>query len=71
MERTVGEVGPALKENKNQINMIIGKLNETLSAKETEIKAFIDKHGLLTNPDKEEDEGDASPSTKKAQGVLV
>ena len=53
--------------------MIIEKLSEAMRAKEGEIQAFINKHGLLTNPNggDDDDQADASPSEKKSQGVLV
>ena len=47
VERTVKEIVPAVRENKSQIEKMIGVLTEQLKARESAMKKFQSEHGLL------------------------
>lgn len=74
VERTVGEVLPAVQRNKEGLQEVIGRLMEALQKKRTEFAEFEAKYKIKIR--KGSDEGDvvASESQRKesaAQGVLV
>ncbi|XP_048589035.1 prefoldin subunit 2 [Nematostella vectensis] len=70
VERTVGDVLPALDNNRSQLGAVIDRLKQQLVAKEKEMTLFKEKHNLRVKG--EERDGPASQSTDKASsGVLV
>ena len=70
VERTVGEVLPAVQKNRDQISEMISKMTETLSAKQKEADEFQKKHKISSQSGggrsvpQQEDEGGS-------QGVLI
>ena len=51
--RTVGEVLPQIAQNYEGITQILEKLNDTLKNKDTERKAYKEKHGIMTQEEKQ------------------
>jgi prefoldin subunit 2 len=76
VERTVGEVLPALQNNVEQIDKVIETLNGQAVAKGKELNEYREKHNirLAGVPPKGEEEGDGDKEPKSASestGVLV
>ncbi len=74
VERQVGEVSPALQNNKDKISKLIETLEKQLSEKGVEINAYMAKHNVqvrgVKNKDNETDTQDKA-QTSGGQGVLV
>jgi len=51
--RTVGEVLPQIAQNYEGITQILEKLNDTLKNKDAERKAYKEKHGIMTQEEKQ------------------
>jgi len=70
VERTCGEVLPAVQESLTQIEAVVGKLTETHEEKEKELTVFMEKYNIRL-------QGGAAPVPTKAAeseggtGVLV
>ncbi|XP_068733529.1 prefoldin subunit 2-like [Montipora capricornis] len=71
VERTVKDVLPALENNKEQIGGLIGKLKESLLAKEKQLSAFKEKHNIHVRGEKESTPTEDLKSAEKSSGVLV
>ncbi|KAG8430499.1 hypothetical protein GDO86_020490, partial [Hymenochirus boettgeri] len=76
VERTVKEVLPALENNKEQIQKVLGSLNTQLQAKGRELNEFREKHNIRIMGEDEtkqqsKDNDDASGSKSSSAGVLV
>ncbi|KAH7352847.1 hypothetical protein KP509_19G066600 [Ceratopteris richardii] len=75
VERTVGEVLPAVQRNKEGIQEVVSRLTEALAKKKKELADFEAKYNIKVRradevgSSKEEDRGRDSSSA--AQGVLV
>lgn len=74
VERTVGEVLPALEQNREQITKLIESLQAQIIAKGKEINDFREKYNIRFQGEAENEEK-AKSSTESAQsksgGVLV
>eukprot|EP01121_Diplochlamys_sp_Union-15-3_P018164 TRINITY_DN6567_c0_g1_i1.p1 TRINITY_DN6567_c0_g1~~TRINITY_DN6567_c0_g1_i1.p1 ORF type:complete len:135 (-),score=27.57 TRINITY_DN6567_c0_g1_i1:153-557(-) len=69
VERTVGEVLPAVKKNKENIEKTIQTLTSQLNQQETALNEFASKYKLLrTDKDNDKEEKNNDPGSK---GVLV
>jgi prefoldin subunit 2 len=53
VETKVGEIAPLVKDNLNGIVSILEKLDGTLKEKDTERKAYKEKHGIMTQEERE------------------
>ena len=53
VESTVGEVGPLVKNNLEGISTILTKLDESLKEKDAERKAYKEKHGIMTQEERD------------------
>jgi prefoldin subunit 2 len=53
VESTVGEVGPLVKNNLEGITTILTKLDESLKEKDAERKAYKEKHGIMTQEERD------------------
>jgi len=53
VERTVGELLPIVTQNYEGIKDIIGKLDASLKTKDNERRAYKDKHGIMTQEERE------------------
>lgn len=54
VERTVGEVLPDLSKNYDGLKELLGKLDETLKTKDKERLAYKEKHGIMTQEEREQ-----------------
>ncbi|XP_039264422.2 prefoldin subunit 2-like [Styela clava] len=72
VERTVGEVVPALQQNKSQISQLTEVFNKKLSEKGKELNDFKEKHNIkVQNPSGVEEPTEAGKTSAKTSGVLV
>uniref|UniRef100_A0A7S0VD46 Prefoldin subunit 2 n=1 Tax=Polytomella parva TaxID=51329 RepID=A0A7S0VD46_9CHLO len=73
VERTVGEILPAVRRNMENIDSVVRTLYEQLAKQEEEVKAFQEKHGLRIRSGDEPKEEPKQEAAKKpaSQGVLV
>eukprot|EP01035_Chromulina_nebulosa_P016854 gene16854-22340_t len=53
VERTVGELLPIVTQNYEGIKDIIGKLDASLKTKDNERRAYKEKHGIMTQEERE------------------
>lgn len=53
IERTVGEVLPVVASNFDGIKQILETLDATLKDKDAERKAYKEKHGIMTQEERE------------------
>ena len=53
VERTTGEILPAIQQQYDGISTLLEKLDETLKTKEAERKAYKEKYGIMTQEEKE------------------
>eukprot|EP01031_Cornospumella_fuschlensis_P038188 gene38188-46400_t len=53
VERTVGEVLPAVSQNYEGIVELLKKLDESLKTKDAERRAYKEKHGIMTQEERE------------------
>ncbi|KAK9053670.1 hypothetical protein SSX86_024744 [Deinandra increscens subsp. villosa] len=71
VERTINEVLPAVRQNKEGIEVVIARLNEALERKKKELTDFESKYKIrIRKNDGESVDGD-SKKEGSAQGVLV
>jgi len=73
-ERTVNEVLPALKQNKQQIQDVIEKLKGQLAERGQELNKFREEHNIQIRGEKAPDSAKAAPtegSSSSGGGVLV
>ena len=68
VESTVGEVAPLVKNNLEGITTILSKLDESLKEKDAERKAYKEKHGIMTQEEKE-NELKRQQRSQKAEAV--
>jgi prefoldin subunit 2 len=73
VERTVKEVLPAVKRNKEGIEEVISRLNEALEKKKKELTEFELKYKIRIRRGEREEGGEEASGKKEggAQGVLV
>ncbi|RMZ93146.1 prefoldin subunit 2 [Brachionus plicatilis] len=73
VERTVGEVLPALEQNKEQITRLIDNLQSQIVAKGKEINDFREKHNIRFQGENENSQKTATEQSTQAKssGVLV
>eukprot|EP01036_Dinobryon_divergens_P026180 gene26182-34798_t len=53
VEKTVGEVLPAVSQNFEGLKELLEKLEQSLKAKDTERRQYKDKHGIMTQEERE------------------
>lgn len=70
VERTVKEVLPAVKSNKDQMDMLEGKLRQQLDIKKKELADFQAKYKIKVRNEGERPAA-ANPQPGKPQGVLA
>mmetsp|Transcript_35910 Transcript_35910/g.49838 ORF Transcript_35910/g.49838 Transcript_35910/m.49838 type:complete len:138 (+) Transcript_35910:88-501(+) len=70
VERTVGEVLPAVKRNRDGLEQVIAKLTEQLEGKKKELAEFQAKYNIRMKGEDEDNNASSSSSVAK-QGVLV
>ena len=74
VERKVGEVAPALQNNRDKISKLIETLEKQLSDKGVEINAYMAKHNIQVRGVKNKENETEAPvkaQTTGGQGVLV
>lgn len=75
VERTVGDVLPALQHNEKGLVDIIGTLNKQVEEKGRQITAFREKHSIQIqgerSEEKKSDDDNSSQAKPGAQGLLV
>ncbi|CAF0769944.1 unnamed protein product [Brachionus calyciflorus] len=75
VERTVGEVLPALEQNRDQITKLVENLQSQIIAKGKEINDFREKHNIRfqgeTEGEQKSSNGAESSNKSKSSGVLV
>ena len=71
VERTIKEVLPAVKQNKEGIEVVISRLNEALERKKKELTDFESKYKIRIRKNDGESVDDNSKKEGSAQGVLV
>lgn len=73
VERTVGEVLPALEQNRDQITRLIENLQSQIVTKGKEINDFREKHNIRFEGETENSQKQTSEQTNQAKssGVLV
>merc|ERR1712141_119545 len=72
VERKVGEVEPALVNNREKLGKLIDTLEKQLTEKGQEINAYIEKHNIQIQGKKDRTEQKAiEEPTKPSTGVLV
>jgi len=69
VERTVGEVMPAVASNRDQLEKLIASLNETLVKKGKELTEYREKHDIRIRGQPAEEKSEAKG--KAVQSVLV
>lgn len=53
VEKTVGEALPAVEQNYEGLKELLSKLDESLKSKDGERKAYKEKHGIMTQEERE------------------
>jgi len=53
VEKTVGEALPAVQQNYEGLKELLQKLDESLKSKDGERKAYKEKHGIMTQEERE------------------
>lgn len=71
VERTIKEVLPAVQRNKEGLEEVIARLNETLEKKKKEIAQFESKYKIRIRKPDQDDKDDGGRKEGSAQGVLV
>lgn len=73
VERTVGEVLPALEQNRDQITRLIENLQSQIVSKGKEINDFREKHNIRFQGEAETSQksGTEQSTQAKSSGVLV
>ncbi|KAF3960350.1 hypothetical protein CMV_014926 [Castanea mollissima] len=71
VERTIQEVLPAVRRNKEGLEEVIARLNEALEKKKKEISDFEAKYKIRIRKPDGETKDDAGRKEGSAQGVLV
>ncbi|KAK3284195.1 hypothetical protein CYMTET_8142 [Cymbomonas tetramitiformis] len=72
VERTVGEVLPAVKKNREGLEMVIERLRQQLEKKKTELAEFQAKHKIrIKGEDAPEDSSQKASTSAQPQGVLA
>mmetsp|Transcript_48184 Transcript_48184/g.92109 ORF Transcript_48184/g.92109 Transcript_48184/m.92109 type:complete len:137 (-) Transcript_48184:451-861(-) len=71
VERTVGEVLPAVQRNRDGIQQVVGKLTEQMDLKKKELAEFQAKFNIRVKGDEGDSESGAASSSNAKQGVLV
>ncbi|XP_028756283.1 probable prefoldin subunit 2 [Neltuma alba] len=71
VERTIKEVLPAVQRNKEGLEEVIARLNETLEKKKKEIAQFEAKYKIRIRKPEQEEKDDSGRKEGSAQGVLV
>ncbi|KAK4856567.1 hypothetical protein QYF36_018835 [Acer negundo] len=71
VERTIKEVLPAVQRNKEGLEEVISRLNETLEKKKKEIAEFEAKYKIRIRKSDSDVQDDSSRKEGSAQGVLV
>ncbi|KAK0607955.1 hypothetical protein LWI29_023261 [Acer saccharum] len=71
VERTIKEVLPAVQRNKEGLEEVISRLNETLEKKKKEIAEFEAKYKIRIRKSDSDMQDDSSRKEGSAQGVLV
>jgi len=71
VERTVGEVLPAVSKNKDGILEIIKQLREQLSKKTSELNDFVVKYQIQVKGVAGQDESSSAEPSRPSAGVLV
>ncbi|CAA7394823.1 unnamed protein product [Spirodela intermedia] len=71
VERTVKEVLPAVRRNREGLEEVVSRLNEALERKKKEIQEFEVKHKIKIRRSEAEKKDDDAPKEGSAQGVLV
>jgi len=69
VERTVGEVLPAVKRNRDGLSELLEKLNQQLNEKSRSINEFVTKYKIQTQP--QAGDGGDRREKKSSGGVLV
>eukprot|EP00899_Mesostigma_viride_P025484 jgi/Mesvir1/611/Mv02045-RA.1 len=70
VERTVGEVLPAVTENMNRIEEVLKKYGEQLELKKKELSDFQSKYKIRVRGEGQQNDGQKAEKTQQ-QGVLV
>jgi prefoldin subunit 2 len=74
VERTVGDVVPALTQQRDQMKALVETLNKNIENKGREINEYREKHGIRIQGEPEQSEKKESSPAKKSDGpsgVLV
>lgn len=71
VERTIKEVLPAVQRNKEGLEEVIARLNETLEKKKKEIADFETKYKIRIKKSDNDGKDESSKKEGSAQGVLV
>eukprot|EP00891_Asterochloris_glomerata_P008936 jgi/Astpho2/8936/Aster-02616 len=74
VERTVGEVTPAVEGNCEQLRMLTEKLNQQLQNTQKELQSFMDEYKIRMKGEEEEQQPQkhkSSDGVGQSQGVLV
>ncbi|XP_046340895.1 prefoldin subunit 2-like [Haliotis cracherodii] len=71
VERTVKDVLPALVNNKDQMNNLVGTLTKQLETKGTDINKYREHHGLKIRGEETKDTPETQDKETKSGGVLV
>jgi len=71
VERTVGEVLPAVRRNKDGLNDALNKLNDQLGLSSKKINDFVAKHKIQMKSQNEYGEQEKQDGDKSSSGVLV
>ncbi|EDV29262.1 Prefoldin subunit 2 [Trichoplax sp. H2] len=71
VERTAGEVLPALQHNQEQIIKATEKLKERLGTKGEEINQFRQKYNIKVRGERESNQEESKETKSSGQGILV
>ncbi|PSC72135.1 Prefoldin subunit 2 [Micractinium conductrix] len=71
VERSVGEVLPAVKSNRDQLSALVTTYAKQLEAKQKEVLEYQEKYNIRIKGDGPEAGGGGGGAGGKAQGVLV
>ncbi|MFQ6646839.1 hypothetical protein Gotur_019981 [Gossypium turneri] len=71
VERTIKEVLPAVQRNKEGLEEVIARLNETLEKKKKEIADFETKYKIRIKKSDDDSKDESNKKEGSAQGVLV
>ncbi|KXJ15050.1 prefoldin subunit 2 [Exaiptasia diaphana] len=71
VERTVGDVLPALENNRVQMGTLVERLKQNMTSKEQEFNNFKEKYNIRLKGEKDSNPENNSQNTDKSSGVLV